>query len=121
LVVVVGISDTLAAGVIERTREIGALRVVGVPRGAIRRMVLLEGCALGVLGLVLATATGSALGTLWVKATFPYLFGWVIAFHFPLGYALQVAALTVVACVVAALVPSRHAAALQPAAALRHE
>jgi putative ABC transport system permease protein len=121
LVVVVGISDTLAAGVLERTREIGALRVVGVSRAAVRRMVLLEGCALGVLGLVLAAAAGTALGTLWVRATFPYLFGWVIELHFPYVYALQVAALTVLACLAAAYVPSRRAAALQPAAALRHE
>jgi putative ABC transport system permease protein len=121
LVVVIGISDTLAAGVLERTREIGALRVVGVPRAAIGRMVLLEGCALGVLGLALATATGLALGTLWVKATFPYLFGWVIALHFPLAYGVQIAVLTLVACLGAAYLPSRRAAALQPAAALRHE
>jgi putative ABC transport system permease protein len=121
LVVVVGISDTLAAGVLERTREIGSLRVVGVSRAAVRRMVLLEGCALGVLGLVMASVAGTALGTLWVRATFPYLFGWVIQLHFPFSYALQVAVLTLLACLGAAYVPSRRAADLEPATALRHE
>ncbi len=121
LVVVVGISDTLAAGVLERTREIGSLRVVGVPSAAIRRMVLLEGCALGVLGLALAAVSGLALGTLWVQATFPYLFGWVIALHVPWAYGLQVAFLTMLACLAAAWVPSRRAAACEPATALRYE
>ncbi len=120
-VVVVGISDTLAAGVIERTREIGSIRVVGVPRSFVKRMVLMEGAALGVLGVALALAAGLALGTLWVEATFPYLFGWVVELHFPYGYALQVALLTLAACLGAAYLPSRSAAALQPATALRYE
>jgi putative ABC transport system permease protein len=121
LVVVVGISDTLAAGVIERTREIGSIRVVGVPRGFIQRMVLLEGGALAALGVALAAGVGLALGTLWVEATFPYLFGWVVELHFPYGYVLQVALLTLAACLGAAYLPSRRAAALQPATALRYE
>ncbi len=121
LVVVVGISDTLAAGVIERTREIGSIRVVGVPRGFIQRMVLLEGGALAAMGVALAAGLGLALGTLWVEATFPYLFGWVVELHFPYGYVLQVALLTLAACLGAAYLPSRRAAALQPATALRYE
>ena len=121
LVVTIGISDTLAAGVLERTREIGSLRVVGVSRGLIQRMVLLESCVLGALGIALAIAAGLALGTLWVEATFPYLFGWVLELHFPYGYTLQVAALALVASLGAAYLPSRRAAALQPAAALRYE
>jgi len=66
-VVLVGISDTLAAGVMERTREIGAIRVVGVARKQIRHMVLIEGLVLGILGLTLALMGGLALGTLWVE------------------------------------------------------
>ncbi len=121
LVVMVGISDTLAAGVLERTREIASLRVVGVSRGLVARMVLLEGCTLGALGVALAMAAGLALGTLWVQATFPYLFGWVIELHFPWGHALRIALLTLAASLGAAYLPSRRAAALQPATALRYE
>ena len=120
-VVLVGMADTLVAGVIERTREIGAIRVVGVRRGAVRRMVLMEGTVLGVVGLTLATVSGLALGRLWVDATFPALLGWVLEPHVPFQQAGLVAALTVVVCVLAALAPARRAAALEPAVALRYE
>jgi putative ABC transport system permease protein len=120
-VVLVGMADTLAAGVIERTREIGAVRVVGVRRRSVRRMVLAEGVVLGAVGLVLAAGSGLALGTLWVDATFPALLGWVLDPHVPYQQAGEVAVLTMVVCVVAAFGPARRAAALEPAAALRYE
>ena len=114
-------ADTLAAGVIERTREIGAIRVVGVRRRFVRRMVLVEGVVLGVVGLVLAAVAGFALGTLWVDVTFPALLGWVLEPHVPYTQAGVVAVLTVVVCIVAALAPARRAASLAPAIAVRYE
>ena len=120
-VVLVGMADTLAAGVIERTREIGAIRVVGVRRRYVRRMVLMEGIVLGTVGLALAAVSGFALGTLWVDATFPALLGWVLEPHVPYTQAGIVALLTVVVCVLAALAPARRAASLEPAVALRYE
>ncbi|MBI3388101.1 MAG: ABC transporter permease [Deltaproteobacteria bacterium] len=120
-VVLVGMADTLAAGVIERTREIGAVRVVGVRRRYVRRMVLMEGLVLGIVGLALAAVAGLALGTLWVDATFPALLGWVLELHVPYEQAGVVILLTVAVCVLAALAPARRAAALEPAVALRYE
>ncbi len=120
-VVLVGMADTLAAGVIERTREIGAIRVVGVRRRSVRRMVLVEGVVLGVVGLALAAVSGLALGTLWVDATFPALLGWVLEPHVPYEQAGVVTLLTVIVCVLAALAPARRAASLEPAVALRYE
>jgi putative ABC transport system permease protein len=120
-VVLVGMADTLAAGVIERTREIGAVRVVGVRRRSVRRMVLVEGVVLGMVGLALAAASGLALGTLWVDATFPALLGWVLDPHVPYQQAGVVAVLTIAVCMLAALGPARRAASLEPAAALRYE
>ncbi|MBI4515689.1 MAG: ABC transporter permease [Deltaproteobacteria bacterium] len=120
-VVMVGMADTLAAGVIERTREIGAIRVVGVRRGSVRRMVLVEGVVLGAAGLALAIVAGFALGKLWVDATFPALLGWVLEAHVPYVQAGWVALLTLAVCVLAASGPARRAAALEPAVALRYE
>ena len=120
-VVLVGMADTLAAGVIERTREIGAIRVVGVRRRSVRRMVLVEGVVLGVVGLALAAASGLVLGRLWVDATFPALVGWVLVPYVPYQQAGVVAVLTIAVCMMAAFGPARRAASLEPAAALRYE
>lgn len=121
VVVLVGMADTLAAGVAERTRELGAIRALGVRRRYLRRMVLLEGMLLGALGLGLALAAGLALGTLWVDATFPYLLGWTLERHIPYWQAALVAMITAVVCLAAALVPAHRAARLDPAMALRYE
>jgi len=56
-----------------------------------------------------------------VKATFPYLLGWVLDLHLPLREAATVAALAVATAAVSALLPARRAAALEPIAALRQE
>jgi len=121
VVVFLGMADTLAAGVAERTRELGAIRALGVRRRQLRRMVLLEAASLGVLGLVLAAGAGLTLGTLWVKATFPYLLGWVLELHVPYRKIVGVGVVAVAVCLAAALLPARRAAALQPARALRYE
>lgn len=120
-VVLVGMADTLAAGVIERTREIGAIRVVGVRRRYVRRMVLMEGVVLGTVGLGLAAVSGFALGRLWVDATFPALLGWVLESHVPYQQAGVVTLLTMAVCILAAFGPARRAASLEPAVALRYE
>lgn len=121
LVVVLAVADTLAASVADRTRELGAIRAVGVERRHLGRMVLAEGLALGVLGLILAIGAGVGLATLWVEATFPYLLGWVLELHIPYGRAAFMAALTLVICLGAALSQALRAARLQPAVALRYE
>jgi putative ABC transport system permease protein len=61
----IGIANTLALSVVERTRELGLLRAVGMHRAAMRRMVRVEGVLValfgGVLGLVLGIGFGSAI------------------------------------------------------------
>jgi putative ABC transport system permease protein len=65
IIAALGIVNTLAMSVIERTREIGLLRAVGLGRGQLRRMVRLEAVVISlygaVLGLVLGTLFGVAL------------------------------------------------------------
>ncbi len=69
VIALLGIVNTLSLSILERTREIGLLRAVGLERGQVRRMVIVEsliiamlGASLGlVLGLVFALAVQRAL------------------------------------------------------------
>jgi putative ABC transport system permease protein len=62
IIAVLGIVNTLALSVIERTREIGLLRAVGLSRAQLRRMVRLESVIVAVLGAVLGVVMGIAFG-----------------------------------------------------------
>jgi len=61
LIAILGIINTLALSVYERTRELGLLRVVGMSRRQMRRMVRWESVVIAVLGGIV----GLALGLLW--------------------------------------------------------
>jgi putative ABC transport system permease protein len=62
VIAVLGIVNTLALSVIERTREVGLLRAIGLGRGQLRRMVRLEAIVIAVLGAVLGVGMGLVFG-----------------------------------------------------------
>jgi putative ABC transport system permease protein len=62
IIAVLGIVNTLALSVIERTREVGLLRAVGMSRRQLRSMIRLESVAIAVLGAVLGIGLGLAFG-----------------------------------------------------------
>ncbi|MFE5585469.1 ABC transporter permease [Kitasatospora sp. NPDC056531] len=107
-VALLGIVNTLALSVVERQREIGMLRAIGLTRAGVRAMVRDEALLIAVLGGVLGTALGLFLG--WAG-------GELIARHLP-GYhhsvpVVRLAALlapAVLAALPAALWPARRAA-----------
>jgi putative ABC transport system permease protein len=68
IIAVLGIVNTLALSVIERTREVGLLRAVGLSRRQLRRMVRLEAIAIAVLGALLGIAAGLLFGIVLQKA-----------------------------------------------------
>jgi putative ABC transport system permease protein len=119
-IVLVGLADSLAANVAERTRELGTLRALGVRASYLWRLVLVEAMALGVLGLALALLLGSTLGIFWVVCIFPILVGG-LELSFPVLQIAFVAFATLVVCAVAALIPGSRASRLEPAVALRYE
>lgn len=121
ILVLAGISETIAAEIVSCTRELGILRMLGARRRGIRHLVWAETFALSALGLLLAAATGLARAVLWVRVTFPHLFGFVVALHIPYGELAILLLLTLAVCLVAALLPAQRAAHLQPVAALRCE
>ena len=117
IIAVLGIVNTLALSVLERTREVGLLRAVGMSRRQLRAMIRWEALTIaaigGVLGVVVGMQVGSAiagsLGEMITSITFPW---GRLAFFF---------ALAVTAGVGAAALPARRAARLDVLAAIAHE
>jgi putative ABC transport system permease protein len=112
-----GMINTLVLSVYERTREIGMLRAIGMTRRQVRRMIRQEsvitaliGAAIGLpLGIFLAALVNRALSEFDVRFAIP----WV-----------QLAVLTIVAIVIgilAAIMPARRAAKLNPLEAIAYE
>jgi len=121
LLVLIGVGDTLAASVVARTREIGMMRAVGMPRSGVVRIVVLEAFAIAVFGLLLAGGIGLALGVFWVEVQFPAFLGWGLRLHVPLGSILVAVIATLILCLAGALLPSLRAARMQVTIALRTE
>jgi putative ABC transport system permease protein len=68
IIAILGVVNTLGLSVIERTREIGLLRAVGVTRRQLRTMIRLESVVVAVLGGVLGTLMGVVFGSTMVTA-----------------------------------------------------
>ena len=64
IVAALGIVNTLTMGVVERIREIGLLRAIGMSRRQVMRMVVVEATILGIVGVVLGSFAGVAAGAL---------------------------------------------------------
>lgn len=62
VIAVLGIINTLALSVLERTREIGLLRAVGLKAGQLRRMIRLESVVIALLGAVVGLGLGVLFG-----------------------------------------------------------
>ncbi|MEU8569599.1 FtsX-like permease family protein [Streptomyces pathocidini] len=63
IVAVLGVVNTLALSVVERTREIGLMRAIGLSRRQLRRMIRLESVVIALFGAVLGLGLGMGWGT----------------------------------------------------------
>ena len=127
VIVVVGILNTLAIAIRERTREIGTLRAIGMQRRKVAWLFLLEAALLGLAGTAAGAAAGVALCAVIDAAHLAVpesVQMFLMQQHLTLavqarsvvGDALFVAAVTTVA----ALLPALHAARLRPVTAMHH-
>ncbi|MFI1175177.1 ABC transporter permease [Streptomyces melanogenes] len=63
IVAVLGVVNTLALSVVERTREIGLMRAIGLSRRQLRRMIRLESVVIALFGALLGLGLGMSWGT----------------------------------------------------------
>jgi len=118
VIAVLGIVNTLALSVIERTREVGLLRAIGVSRRQLRRMITLESVVIAVLGTVLGMLLGTGFGIALMRAVRDEGLE-VIAV--PYGQMALFLVLSVLVGVLAAVFPARRAARLDVLRAIATE
>ena len=127
VIVIFTVYNTLSTSIAERVVEIGTLRAMGVTRAGIRRMFLLEGMVLGliggILGVLLALAGEALVNSLGVVYVPPggsfYTRLEVIVWHAPIILLLCFGG-SVAAALFSALFPAHRASRLIIADALRH-
>ena len=118
LVGALGIANTMAMSVFERTKEIGVLRSLGWAGKRIMALILIESAGLGICGGVLGVVGGWI--TLRILAALPQT-GNVISATLPWITAVEAIAIAVLVGLGAGLVPAYRASRLSPVEAMRHE
>ncbi|KAB2341019.1 FtsX-like permease family protein [Actinomadura rudentiformis] len=103
----IGIINTLALSVLERVRELGLLRAVGMTRGQLRAMIRWEAVIISVLGAVLGLAVGVFFGWTLVSALDEE---GITEFALPIGTLLALVVAAGVVGIVSAILPGRRAA-----------
>lgn len=119
LSVAFGIASVLAVVVVQKSREIGIMRAMGISQGQVMRVFLLQGGLLALAGSVLGSVLGVGVLTMWHRsvrtADGTALFALVLE---PSLFITVLAAATVTG-LLAALAPARRAARLDPVVAIR--
>lgn len=113
LMAVVGVTATTSLTAIERTREFGLLRALGLSGGALRRTITLEAGLYGVLGGVLGLALGIPYARLLVRTVVTDA-----PLRLPGAQLLLVFAGLAVLTALAGLLPARRATRVTPMTAL---
>nr|WP_276568761.1 FtsX-like permease family protein [Aeromicrobium phoceense] len=118
VIAVLGIINTLALSVIERTREIGLLRAVGLTRPQLRRMVRLESVAIAILGAVLGIGAGLLFGIALQRS---FADDGISDLAIPSGSLAVFVVVSALVGVLAAVLPARRAAKLDVLRAITGE
>ena len=112
-----GMINTLVLSVYERTREIGMLRAIGMTRRQVRRMIRQESIITALIGAALGLPLGIFLAALVNRA----LSQFDVRFAVPWVQLVILTAVAVIIGILAAIMPARRAAKLNPLEAIAYE
>lgn len=118
--VVLGIASILAITVMQKSRQIGILKAMGIKNGKASLIFLFQGMILGIFGAI--AGIGLGLGLTYAFSTFalnpdgtP-----VVALYIDNGFIALSGCIAVLACVVASLIPARRSSKLNPIDIIRN-
>jgi putative ABC transport system permease protein len=118
VIALLGITNTMALSVLERTREIGLMRAIGTTRRQTRSMIRLEAAVVSLFGALLGVLVGLGFGWLAVIAIPASI---INQLSIPIWTLVIYVAVATLAGLLAASFPARRAARLNVLAAIAHE
>ena len=114
---VLGIVNTLALSVFERTRELGMLRAVGMTKRQTRRMIRYESVTVSLIGAALGIPVGVFLAAITTTALSRY----DVVFSLPVTALVAFILAAILAGMLAAILPARRASRMNVLEALQYE
>ena len=112
--VVLGIASVLAITVIQKSRQIGILKAMGIKNRSASLIFLFEGLLLGIMGAILGVALGLGLGYMFTKFALNPDGTPVIELYIDYGFIGLSAVIALVSATLAALIPARRSSKLDP-------
>lgn len=130
IIALVGVTNTILLGTLERTREIGTMKAMGMREGEIVRLFLLETTGIALLAVAAGWLLGTAVNWYFVTVGIDLdTFVGDVDWGFPVqsviygvwngSMYLWAAVFALITCWIAGYIPARRAARLDPAAAMR--
>ncbi|TWP46153.1 ABC transporter permease [Lentzea tibetensis] len=108
IIALFGIANTLTLSVLERTRESALLRALGLTRGQLRQMLVVESILMALFGAAIGLVLGVGFG--WVITTAMSTKDFTLTFAVPYGTIGAMLVAAVIAAILAAAMPARRAA-----------
>ena len=121
LVAFIGILSALISLQLERRREIGTLRAVGMTRRQLWKLTLVETGLMGTTAGIIAMPTGFVLAVILIYIVNLRSFGWTLQMYLQPIYFLQALIVALFAALLAGIYPAWRVGRMQPADALREE
>jgi putative ABC transport system permease protein len=116
-----GIIVTLLASVLERTREIGILRSIGMLRSQVSRVVIIESMLLGIIGGTLGAGAGIIIGWMSLEGFLKGDYGASMQYHVHAASLFWAIALSTLLSALAGVYPAQRAAKTNIVEALSYE
>ena len=118
VIAVLGIVNTLVLSIVERTRELGLVRAIGMGRAQVIQLVTVESVVIAVFGALLGVLVGTALGTAVARALRDEF---IPALSLPWGSMVVFLLLAVIVGLAAAILPAVRAARTDVLRAIAYE
>lgn len=114
IAVVLGIASVLAITVVQKSKQIGILKAMGIKDSTASLIFLFEGLLLGVIGAILGLALGLLLSLMFTKFALNPDGTPVVELYIDYGFIGISALIAVISATIAALIPARRSSKLNP-------